>query len=339
MKYQDVINEIHAGVFRPMYVLHGDEPYLITHVLQTLEDKVLNKATSELDSRTSNFENKSSKIPFQELIFELQTPSFMSEKRLLILKNTALFTSTGTAYEKYFNDLIDASHDQAILIIQEEKFEKRKKKLIDKVHNAGGVFVEFSKNDMRALLQWVRAFFKMKNLEIESNAAESLIERCNREMFLLRNEMQKIHLAIKDTDHQIIDFALIEQLSIPDFRGSIFDLTDFLAKRDVENTLRIYNNLLAQGESPIYMLFMIARHFRQLLVATSCNNQSELMQKLSIGSYVAGKLWRQKNSLDVGMFKYLYSACAETDYKIKSGQVEEKIGLEMLLLSAMQGNS
>jgi DNA polymerase-3 subunit delta len=46
--------------------------------------------------------------------------------------------------------------------------------------------------------------------------------------------------------------------------NSVFELTDALGEKKLEKALRSINSLLGDGEAPLLILAMVARHFRQL---------------------------------------------------------------------------
>lgn len=337
MTYQDVIAELKQNIIHNIYIFSGEENYLITHAINSLEKLILNPNTKELDKELRDYEGRPNRISFQDLIFSIQTPAFMSKRRLIVLKDTALLTSTGTTYEDSLKALLSETNNGSVIIFWETKVEKRKKKLLQYIANLDSVIVDFQKQDLNALMQWTSLYFRNYGISISKDACENLVERCNREMFFIKNEMDKLRNIVINSSVLKIDIPFLNTYSVPDLRGSIFDLTDALGARDVDKTMQLYQSLLSQGESPVFILFMIARHFRQLLIAYASQNQGILMKHLSIGNYVASKLWKQKNQQSENSVEAIYRLCCETDFKIKSGQISEEMGLDLLLIQANTG--
>ena len=49
MAHQQIIREIKAGKFEPIYVLHGDEPFFIEDITQTLKKRVVDEASKDFN--------------------------------------------------------------------------------------------------------------------------------------------------------------------------------------------------------------------------------------------------------------------------------------------------
>ncbi len=333
--YKQTMQELKQGVLHPVYLLYGDEAYLREHVLKTIEKLALDPAAADLDGRTLELEGKPARLAFNELAQELKTPAFLSERRVLVLKDTGLFSSGGSSYYDDCMLLLEAVNPHAVLVFDESKIDKRSKKLLQEIDQRGRR-VELAAETVGELIAWVTAYLNRYEIRIQRAAAESLVERCGRSMHLLRNELQKLSLAARREGLGQIDEAYVDDISIPDIRGTIFQLTDALAGHQSEDALKVYSAMLEQKTAPQYMLFMIARHFRNLLVASSTDSVQELMSRLNCGKFVADKLWRQKNKFSPKQLRYIYILCADTDYGIKSGKLTDDNGLELLILQALR---
>lgn len=335
LSYAKVMQELRAGVLRPLYLLYGEEEYLSQHVLQTILGLALNPAAKSLDGRQLDAQSKPSQLSFSQLAQELKTPAFMSPKRVLIIRDSALFTSAGNSYVESAAQLLDAVNPYAVLVFFEAKVEKRNRKLLQEIDKKGAR-VETSAEDLPTLLNWSKKYLQRYGIQISGDAAESLAERCGRSMQQMRMELAKLSLAARGSGRTMIDEAYINEVCIPDVRGSIFQLTDAIAQQQSEQALRIYSNMLEQRTAPQYILFMVARHFRQLLVASEAASVQDLMSRLACGKFVADKLWRQKAKFKQEQLSFIYLLCAESDYGIKSGKMDESNALELLILQALR---
>lgn len=333
--YARCIKELRNGTLQNVYLFYGEENYLIQHLLNSLISLALNPESKELDMGKIDAQNKPSSLNFSKLADELRTPAFLSPRRVLLIQNSGLFTPSGANYAESAMRLLEASNDYAVLVFVEEKVDKRSKKFLQALQKYGAA-VECKAEELNTLMAWCRQYLARYEINMTPAAAESLTERCGRSMLMLKNELDKLSLACRGEGRHEIDEAYIDAVCISDIRGTIFQLTDAAAAGNAEETFRLYHNLLEQKSAPQYILFMLARHFRQLLTAQSSPDIGYLMKALNTGRFVANKLWRQRGRFTPRQARYLYLLCAESDRKIKSGQNDEQSAVELVLLQALR---
>jgi DNA polymerase-3 subunit delta len=186
------------------------------------------------------------------------------------------------------------------------------------------------------LRQWIEAECRQRGLTIDPLAAESLVDRCENRMLVIWQELTKLFLYQAYAGQTRIDPALIEQLSLPDLRGNIFDMTDAISKGQTARALELLDLLLGQKEPVQLIAFMLARHIRQLLVAKDLERSDVVVRELKVMPFVANRLLQQAKALSCEQLESLYNLCYETDLAVKTGQLAERLALEMLLISAAQ---
>lgn len=99
---------------------------------------------------------------------------------------------------------------------------------------------------------------------------------------------------------------------------SIFPFLDNLAEKnrkalgELEKLLREYG-----GQYILTMLFYL---FRRLIIKPK-----------KLPDFVLRKIERQQRNFSVAQIKFFYKMAIETDFKIKSGNIEEKLGVTMLV--------
>jgi DNA polymerase-3 subunit delta len=231
--------------------------------------------------------------------------------------------------------LISDLPDSACLVFVEDKVDKRQKTLINQVESKG-VLAEIGQEQPSLLRQWVEAECKQRGLMIEPLAAESLVDRCSNSMQILWQEMDKIFLYMAYAQQTRIDRQVIEILSLPDLRGNIFDMTDAISRGQTARALELLDLLLGQKEPAQLIAFMLARHFRQLICAKDLGRSDSLIRELKVMPFVANRLLQQAKALSVERMERIYSLCFETDLAVKTGQLPERIALEILLVSAAE---
>jgi DNA polymerase-3 subunit delta len=83
---------------------------------------------------------------------------------------------------------------------------------------------------------------------------------------------------------------------------------------------------------------MLARHIRQLICAAELKRPDQIASTLKVMPFVARRLGQQANGLSLPLLEALYRRCYETDLQVKTGQIQERLGLEILIIMACETN-
>jgi DNA polymerase-3 subunit delta len=88
------------------------------------------------------------------------------------------------------------------------------------------------------------------------------------------------------------------------------------------------------GEKSLVILFMISRYFMNLFAIKVNEGRtfSELQKGLNLHPYALKKMLLQAKNFTVQQIKEILSLCQKLDLDLKRGRIEEKKGLEMLIL-------
>lgn len=327
--YRSWMKELAAGKIRPVYVLTGEEHYLLRHGRRSLEQQLLPPGAASVDLARLH----GSRTP-QTILNELDTVPFLAPRRLVEVEDSGLLQSGRS--EDFLRLMTGLRTTNACLLLIESKVDKRQKKSLEALAAAGGLLVEFPKETAETLLGWLAERFHKAQIEISREAAESLISRTDGAMEDLAEEAGKIILYAQYAGLRRIDFATVDLLCRDDLRASIFDLTDALSAADTRRALQILDRLLRNKEAAVYILFMLGRHFRQLEAAKAAHSPGELARELSLPSFVGNRLLRQSRRFSSAELRRRSYQCYLTDRALKSTAIPERLALELLLFPALQ---
>ncbi len=341
MSYSKLSQEIDAGIIRPLYLLYGEEDWLIQQLVQSLIKSVIIPGAGDLDLIQIDFAHATQNIDPLRIDQEIRTPPFLSERKTVILKNTDLFVTASGAGKAEISekrgqikDLLDNFPSNTVLVFVETKANLSQKSLLSAFDKAGGVRAEISIQDSRTLQAWITAGCRKQGLSIEFGAADSLIERCEGQMREIRTELEKIFLYMGWSGERNITLQLVDLVARPDNRSSIFDLTDAISAGQADKALQVLDLLLTRKEPVPLILFMLYRHIRQLLAAATERDSRVLAAKLRLRPFIAKKLRLQAQKFDLKQLASIYELMFQTDLLIKRGQINDLLGLELLLIEA-----
>lgn len=84
-----ILNKLQKGVFAPCYLLYGEEEYLINEAL----NKILDIMVPLNDRDFGLFSLEGENTDMDSLIDNLLTPSLLGDRKVIVVKNTTIFTS------------------------------------------------------------------------------------------------------------------------------------------------------------------------------------------------------------------------------------------------------
>ena len=117
---------------------------------------------------------------------------------------------------------------------------------------------------------------------------------------------------------------------------SIFDLVDCVGRREADQALRLLHRMLDEGEHPLYLLTMLARQVRILIQVSELGAQrlseNEIASRVKLHPYVVKKGLAQARSFTMAQLEAAHQRVLETDWAIKTGQMEDVLALDMLVV-------
>lgn len=330
--YREWKRELDAKQYRSWYVTAGDEPYLIRSCLSLLESGLIAPGCESLDliKLRDGFDE-------ERLLQELRTIPFMSERRVIELYGSDLFNSKGGNSEhkrEYLTRIAEALHPQVCLCFIEEQVDMRQKKSLELLEKAGGKYILINRESDELLKQWLASFFAKDSLRISTDAAESLIQRCEASMDELSGEMKKLRDYCIYAKQEVIDADTVELCCKADLQGNIFKLTDAVSAGRSDEALVLLDKMLRSREAPTLIHFMLARHFRQLLCAKDCRNGEEAAEKMKLMSFVGRRLTSQASRFKEDKLKELCRMSFELDLQVKTGEIEDRTAIELMIIRA-----
>ncbi|MDD2579185.1 MAG: DNA polymerase III subunit delta [Eubacteriales bacterium] len=355
LDYQALRTQLRDGRYESLYVIYGDERFLIEKLISAFDQQLIEPGSRELDRVVLHGDGQPGRIEFERLRAEVQTPPFLSRRKLVIVRDSGWFStgrkransaddaddedSGGTAQDRQSRliELFSQLSDSVCLVMIEEKVDRRLRQLISAIEQHG-VLAEISRQTPALLQTWVEAECRSRELKLAPGTAESLIDRCDGDMAVLWQELSKLFLHCGYTREKTISPQLIADLSLPDLRGSVFDLTDAMATGRTEQALRLLDTLIGQKQPVQLISFMLARHIRQLICAAELKRPDQIASTLKVMPFVARRLGQQANGLSLPLLEALYRRCYETDLQVKTGQIQERLGLEILIIMACETN-
>jgi len=312
-----------------IYFLHGPDSYRSKKKLEEIIEGYKKVHKSGLNLIYINAES----ADFRELSSSLNTISMFSENKLLILRN--LFSAPGGPasgwQESFLENIKDLADLKDIVVVYENGPADKRTKLF-KALEKHAKYQEFEFLLPANLRKWVLDEFTNNKAKIETDALNLLVEFVGNDLWQMANEINKLSNYKKGS---VIKKEDVETLVRPKTENDIFKTIEALASKDKKQALNLLHKHLEKGDSPLYLLSMIAFQFRNLLIVKqlleSAKPYGAMAKKSGLHPFVFQKSYYICNKFSLLELKKIYHKIFETDLNIKTGKIEPETALDILL--------
>lgn len=315
--------DIKAGSFAPVYLLYGEEAYL----KRQYRDKLKKALTQEGDTmNTSVFEGKG--LAIGEVIDLAETMPFFAERRLILIENSGVFKSGAEELAEYMKEIAKS----ACFVFVEEEVDKRSK-MFKNVKAAGRV-VEFKKQGDSVLVQWILGRLKRENKNITQPVMQQFLTAVGNDMENIDKELEKLLCYCMGRD--VVTSEDVSAICVQQTQNKIFDMVNAIGEKDQKKALELYYDLLALKESPMRILFLIARQFQILLQLKELSGKGFDNKFMAAKAGVPEFALRRNQTQARGFSRErLYQAvadCVEAEEAVKTGNRNDRMAVELLLV-------
>lgn len=330
----DIWKQINKKQFAGVYLLYGNESFLIHETIQLLLTNVLNEEEKDFNFSTYDLEE----TPIEVAIEDAETFPFMGEKRLVVLQNPVFLTSEKTKekvehnilkLEEYLNN--PAPYSVVILSAPYEKLDERKK--ITKELKRKAVVGEAKKLSDQELKSWIKERVSSNGVSMDEKAIEKMVGIAGSNLFVLTNEIDKMALFVGN--EKKIDLQTVEMLVSKTLEQNIFELVEKVVHRKIEEALRIYYDLLKQNEEPIKILALLSGQFRLIYQVKELSRkgygQQQMATTLKQHPYRVKLAAGQAQLFTEEELKRMILLLADADYQMKTGGLNKTMIIEMIL--------
>lgn len=317
MKFADFKRGLESGELYGVYLFEGEETFFSSRGLSLLKRKFLSEESLNFASFSGEDE--------EGIIASAYMLPFMSEKRITCAYE---FYPNGQTLNR-LSDFIN-SPDSGLLIVINTKECKALKR-------DGVACIECQKATKYDVSRWIKAECARFSVKAEG-AAELLAEYCKCDMNRVEKETAKLIAYVGDGG--TITDDVIKELVVKDAEYEIYKMTDYIAKRKFDDAIRVVNDMLVKGETPVRLISSIYRYFRRLLhVKISDMDDETLMKALSFSPYPFKLAKEQAKSFSSKALKRAVDLLFDSETEVKNGNVSADDRLFISVFKIMTGDN
>lgn len=350
--------ELAQGIFRRVYLLFGEERYL---VFQN-RDALMNAAVRPDDTMNLNI-HKEAAPDISNLMDQCLSMPFFADRRLVLVQDSGYFAAgrggaadgggasgksekgkSGSGKGKKASkaaqspqdrliELFDTLPETTVLVFSESDVDKRSR--LYKAVGKAGMTVEFSHPDGDMLKKWVLVRFRQHRIKVTGEALELLLERTGNDMTVISSQLDKL-IACAGDDGAITGKE-VRSLVTEKLETRVFDLVDAVGHRDRRGALARYDELIRMREKPNMILYFLERQFSQLYQTKSLTaarkSSMDIMKALDIKySFLVRKYTEQARLFDEARLRQAVEDCVSMEEMSKSGKIDAQLAVELLLV-------
>lgn len=309
-----------------IYVIAGKDESLVSLRCQKLLDELIDPQ----QRTTGLFNVDPAKVSVSEVLDELRTAPFLSDKRVVLVKGADKFISENRQLlEKYF----DNPCPTGLLVLTVNSWSAGTK-LAKKLPKVGQLFSLTQPKAAQLPAVLARYAAEAHDKKLSGTAAELLIELAGDNLPRLYSEIDKLAL-FADTDKSITP-QHVESLVGRNRLFDCFAVINAVTAGDAGQAVARLRNMFAADKSAQFSATgAFAFHFRRMFRAKA------LLEKGVRPGEVAGKLriWGDREGFFAQLRKMTLKQIgdnikrlAETDFQIKTGQAKPQVAIEQLVL-------
>lgn len=320
--FNQIWKDIKKQKFSPLYILYGEESFLIEETKNLLISNAL--TDEDLDFNLSVYDLE--ETPIDLAIEDCQTVPFFGERKVVMMQNPYFLTAEKVkekvehnlkTLENYIQDPVPSTI--AVLIAPYEKLDERKKLTKSLLKNA--IVLDAKKLNERDIKEWIQEQFSKAGLEVTESAKDRLFHLVGTNMSLLKNEIDKI--VLYSTEQTTIDVDVIDLLVARSLEENVFVLVEHVLKKDLPQVLEIYFDLMKQNEEPIKILALIASQVRFMYQVKGLlkkgYGQKQMAGILRSHPYRVKLAMEQVKNYEENWLLEMIASLAELDYQMKTG--------------------
>ena len=318
---QTLNQDIKEKSFKKIYLLYGDEPFLVGSYKKKLREAITGGDTMNFNY----FEGKNPDV--KEIISLADTMPFFADRRRILVDGSGFFKSAQEELAAYLPQMPDTT----CLVFAESEVDKRNR-LYKRVKELGYA-AELNKQDTAQLMRWAAGILGRDGRKISRPVMEYFLERTGDDMENIRMELEKLVCYTMGRD--VITKEDVDAVGTVHVTSRVFDMVAAIVAGNTKKAMDLYEDLLTLKEPPMRILFLIARQFNQLLqikeLTAAGKDKGAMASALKVPPFAVGKLTAQARAFTRDQILSWVTLCVETEEAVKTGRLSDRLAVELLI--------
>jgi len=311
-QYQDILVALKRGDYKPVYLLHGEEPYYIDKISKFVEEHALEE--HERDFNLNIFYGRD--LNKDSLLETLRRFPMMAQRQVVIVREAQDYSGRWADMLSYFENPMATT---IMVIDMKYKTADAKTKWYSAIKNTGVVFASTRHYD-NELLEVISGFVKQMKYRINPHASNLMAE-------YLGNDLEKIEMELGKLS---ITVPLSKEISIDDVHRligvskeyNVFEYVNALAAKDTLKSYKIAQFLGKNEKNNPFLLIIssLFAHFSKVMIYQSLKSKDPTTAARELGMrspFAVKQIAATSRNFTQRQVAQIISLCREYDARMK----------------------
>jgi DNA polymerase-3 subunit delta len=244
-----IINDLKAGIIKPIYFLMGEEPYYIDKLTEYIENNILSE--DEKGFNQTVIYGRDATI--EDIVSNAKRYPMMAERQVVVVREAQELSRTIDKLESYAEN---PQPTTVLVVAYKYKTLDKRKKLV-KLIAKNGVLFESKKLYENQVGTWIQRLLQGRGYSIEPKANAMLVEFLGNDLSRISNELDKLQIILpkghtitpKDIEYNIgfsKDFNVFELQNAIGSKDQLkaFKIAQYFADNPKDNPLVVTVSLV-----------------------------------------------------------------------------------------------
>jgi len=325
---RNIVNDVKNGIFKPVYLLMGEEPYYPDMVCNAIVDNCLQEWEKDFNETICY----GTDVDVETVISEARRFPMMAERQLVVLKEAQAMKGLEDL-SIYCQNPLDST---VLVIFMRGASADKRKSLYKSVLKVGTIVESFPLRDYE-VSRWIGDYFTENGLSITPDAAAIMGEFAGTDLSKIALETSKMMKSLPEGTKNVKVEDVEKNIGVSR-QFSLFELTKELSYRNAAKALRVAAYI---GEAPRFAMpmavSMLFTHFSRILryealLQSDPNPANDKKARvLGVNPYFFREYDAAVANYPLKKCMAIISLLCDYDYKGKGGEAGEATPSQLLL--------
>ena len=323
-----IVEDARKGVFKPVYLLMGEEPYYVDMVCDAIVEHCLDESEKDFNQTVCY----GADVSADAVITAARRYPMFSERQLVVVKEAQMMKGLEELAQYCQKPL-----ESTVLVIAMHGAGADKRKSFYKTVSKMGVVVDSPLLRDYEMPRWISMYYKSRGLGISPDAAALLAEYAGTDLNKISIETEKMLKNLPEGTSEVSAADIEKNVGISR-QFSIFELTKELSSKNAPKALRIAAYIgssakfaMPMAVSALYMHFNRILKYGALLSSGQRPDSGAKARVLGVNPYFFAEYDTAVRNYPVRKCMGIIALLKEYDYKGKGGDVGEASPAELMV--------
>lgn len=325
---RELVQDARSGVFKPVYLLMGDEPYYVDMVCDAVVEHCLDESEKDFNQTVCY----GADVDADTVITAARRYPMFADRQLVVVKEAQMMKSLEDLAVYCAKPL-----ESTVLVISMHGARADKRKSLYKNVSKVGVVVDSAQLRDYEMPQWISMFYRNRGLEIRPDAAALLAEHAGTDLNKISIETEKMLKNLPEGTVSINAEDIEKNVGISR-QFSIFELTRDLSVKNASKALRTAAYIgsaakfaMPMAVSALYSHFYKILKYGALLMRNQNPPNDQKAKVLGVSPYFFKEYDAAVRNYPPKKAMAVIALLREYDFKGKGGNVGEATPSELMV--------